>query len=658
MQMITKIFKKYQILELFTLKNPDKVAFVVITVTLLFLFILSLFRFPLYDERLYLHETGVMSAILNRGEWIGNYGIGVHGFIFKLPVAIIYLLTGPSVFVATSFHIILATLSCYLFYKILRDYLHLRGWAVLGLILFVTNYSFISWSITFHRETPVLFALLLFLSSFLAKKEPLILGFLLVLIFEAKEYVFFAVAASLVIWLILYHISKNKGHLLIAFKNVVKNGALLFTPSVIYLVLMLTTPLVPINMFATSLLGLNTNSTDYQLKHIVPNNYETREPSYSYTALSTYITEALNSPATVSDNTGIEPTSQAGESNRKNAIDVANTAMLAKILATPFGYLEKLFYLSSFSFQSTPVVILIPAMLLSVLLFSNWIKLRDYTLAFLPVFLWVYLGVYLIKVSHQRYLFPVLPMCLMFFIFFLRSLYVKKMSDKLLKRLATLLILAGIIMALYPNKDVDKKGFEVVTSSFFLILLLGYIRYKKRIFVVGITTLIALGTFSAAMYVSLEINQFAKSRIWGINGEIDRISKLLDDKDRIYINETGILNENWIYMVKFYRQDPALRPEWKWELLDRIPKADLLEPTPTANTFYDYPWKDTAALEKLIRDNQINKVVIVASTYGDIKFRKQDLLPELTQQNWLSLTQLTHLKNKDVYIFEVANQQK
>jgi len=140
-----------------------------------------------------------MSRLIKEGLWIGNYGVGVHGFLFKLPVALIYLLTGPSIFVATAFHVILACVSAYIFYKILKDNLKLKKWSLIGLLLFITNFQFMSYSITFHRETPILFALLLFTKLYLDKKSLLVQSLAILLILDAKEYVFPVVMLTLTI---------------------------------------------------------------------------------------------------------------------------------------------------------------------------------------------------------------------------------------------------------------------------------------------------------------------------------------------------------------------------------------------------------------------------------------------------------------------------
>lgn len=637
-----KTIKYYQRLEYIFFNNPDRTAYAIIAVSFISIFILSFFRFALFDERLYLHETAVMADILRRGEWFGNYGVGVHGSLFKLPVALVYLVTGPSVFVATFFHIILATASAYIFYRILRDHFHLRGWMVLGLLLFVTNYSFVSWSITFHRETPVVFSLLLFIYFFLTGKRTLILGLLLLLVLEAKEYMFFAVAVSIFVWLATTNAKRYGYNVLRTVEVTLAKGFQLFFPSAIYTLLMLTTSLIPINMFLTSLLGLNKNAINYQIKHIAADNYETREPSLVYSATTKELS-TLYQKTYKTDNTSVANHNDLPPKAKK----------LVRIVTAPLAYTEKLFYLSSFSFQSIPLIMLLPSIYVAITMFIQWREENKSPLMFVSIFLITYMVFYLIKVSHQRYLYPLLPITIAFFSLFVKRLYEDKLKHKQVRCLLATMTIVVLVMLAYPNSNTVKKFAELVTSSFILVLFYGYVLFKKRVLVVFSVLIISFVTLSISAYASLTKNQLSKSALWGVNGETQRIAESLDPNDKIYINETGITNENWVYMVNFYRADPALRPEWKWELSDWIPKKRLLKPTPNTFIYYNYPWENVASLRKLVQKSGINKIVLVKSTYGNIKFLKQDFITVLTFEDWLSLEKVVNLTNKDVYIFSV-----
>ena len=55
----------------------------------LFFIAISFFRDSRLDENIYIADSVEISNILKRGEWIGNYGIGLHGFLNKLLIGII-----------------------------------------------------------------------------------------------------------------------------------------------------------------------------------------------------------------------------------------------------------------------------------------------------------------------------------------------------------------------------------------------------------------------------------------------------------------------------------------------------------------------------------------------------------------------------------------
>lgn len=617
-------------------RDIEKTALIIVTATFFLLTILSIFRFALYDERLYLHETSLMSLLLKQGKWVGNYGVGIHGFLFKLPVAIIYILTGPSVFIATLFHIVLATLSVYIFFRILKDHTQLGGWVILALLLLVTNYSFISWSITFHRETPVLFSLLLFIKKFLEKKSPVILGLLLLLILEAKEYVFFVVVFSLIVWLFFYQVQTHKPKIIKIIKGFIADGFLMLAPSALYLVLMFATPLIPINMFDASILGLTKNSYLYQLRHIKTNNYETQKPSLVYQELVDTLGESTKKPQDK------VPTKKA-------------PVLLKKTLTTLLGYTEKLFYLSSFSFQSIPIIILVPSIVFSITSFLLWKKTKNLQLTFLPVFLWVYMTIYFLKISHQRYLYPLIPIIIIFFTLFIKRYYENKLSQKISKIILTFLSLFILVLILYPNENIYKKVFEVAASLAILIPLYVSRKYHRKALVACLALMIPLSTLLISISASIFANQMAKSVTWGINGETKTIAGLVKKDDVIYINDTGITNEMWLYLIKFYRQDPSLKPEWHWKLQDWVPKKKMLKQDCCTNTYYYFPRSDVASFKRAISSNHINKILIVASTYENVTFYQQDKIPELLKQEWLSLSEIRNLKNKVVYIFEVNN---
>ena len=284
-------------------------------------------------------------------------------------------------------------------------------------------------------------------------------------------------------------------------------------------------------------------------------------------------------------------------------------------------------------------------------MFLKWKKEFNYHFIFLSIFLWEFMGIYFIKISHQRYLYPVIPILLIFFIYFLKNLYENNIKDKQLKYIFVILSILILIFAIYPNNNFFKKIFELIASIIFLSQIYLYSRLKKRIFIVFSLLSISIFTLFVTLVASAFNNQLYNSIIWGNHGETCKISELFQPKDIIYVNGTGIENNKWMYMIKFFRQDPSLEKEWHWVLVNNLPKKKLLKEFCCQNTFVGDEWNNISEFKKFIKNNNIEKIVMVKSTIPSVLFYNQELIDQLMVQNWLNLDDVKSLKNKEVYIF-------
>ncbi len=221
------------------------------------LVILSFFRHSSADESYYLRETMLISELLKKGEWIGNYGVGLHGFLFKLPVALVFILLGkPSVFVATLFTILLNIFSLVLFYKLVKKFFNKKDYATWATILLSVTFHYFGTSITFLRDIPAVFTVLLFLYLFLTKANSWKIGISLLLMLDAKEHVFFTVAPVFGIYSVInnfYFINISNGWKKL--KNTLSEFFKGYFLSILWIVLMFTTSIIPINMFVASITG-------------------------------------------------------------------------------------------------------------------------------------------------------------------------------------------------------------------------------------------------------------------------------------------------------------------------------------------------------------------------------------------------------------------
>lgn len=612
------------------LTKQDKLALIIIIVNFILLSVISCFRYAVFDEKLYLHETIMMSEIIKQGQWIGNYGVGLHGFLFKLPVALAFMITGASTYVATFFHIILASATCWIFYKILAYNLNLKKWSIMGLLLLISNYSFFSWSLTFHREIPVLFALMLFTYFIINHKEKIFFnGLLLLLILDAKEYVFFIVLPVLFIYLFMMN-GEGKEKIFIRLLSTLKCFTLLLLPSMIYLVLMFTTSIIPVNMFNASLLGLTEGHLEYQVAHTLP-------------------AKALSDLSDYSNDNIIY-----------NKVSDVATSVSSNIKLIPlyiFGYFEKFLYISTFSFQGISLFVLIPSFISSLYIFKKW-KEDKKQLLFLILFFWIFIVIYMIRSSHQRYILPLIPFLAIFLIMGLITM--QKEWQKYHKfYFSTIIIslIALLVTVLYQDLTDLRVLFNVVSGFAILLLFVGFSYFKKsrKLLTKFILILIIGASLFINVYAMSSKNQIYKSLTWGINGEANKIVKMLSPEDIIFVDcKSGTISE-FTYLINFYRKNNFLPIEWHWKLDKNLVKRKLDAVKIRPNFYYEFEITDIVSFKSYIIENDINKVVLLKSDLEDQKFPLENYIEVLKKENWLKLTQTQQMKNKTIYIFEVID---
>lgn len=611
-------------------KKTDKKKLVIAIIILygILLSIIIRYRFAVYDEKLFLHETVMMSEILKDGHWIGNYGVGVHGFIFKLPVALIFMLTGPNIYIATLFHVILSMLTAWIFYRFLTENFKIEKWSIIAVIMLLTNYTFFSYSTTFHREIPVLFALMLFIYYLFKYQNRFLLhAFLLLLILEAKEYVFFALLLPISGYLFLLKY-KNLKTFLTSFLYTFKGMAIMLIPSVMYFILMFTTSIIPVNMFNASFFTLTTNA-DYQIVNTTTEN--------ALSDMSTYSNDNLIYKA-VEEKTSLAP--------------------IASILLLGLGYLEKLFYTTNFSFQGIPLIIIIISITSSIYLSIKWFK-SDRKLLFLPLFYWGYFFIYMIRPSHQRYLLIIIPIAIIFFLYFL-DLTINKWKEfkKYFYVTMYLCMIVTAISILYQNFLDLRELFNIFGTFVVTALLVGlyFLKKHRKLIINLIITFVVCASLFISSYALLTKNQIYKSNLWGINGEADKIAELFDPEDVVFADCKSSDESEFTYLINIYRANNYLPIEWTWEI-DRTMVRRKLDPVKVKEKFlYRITPEDTKTFRKYIKEYNINKILLLKSKVEGIEFPLERYIDVLKAKPWVKLDSVTQLKNKEIYIFIVDNE--
>jgi len=595
--------------------NPDIVFYIFMGLYFALMLVLAYFRDMVDDEALYYRETWLMSEVLKNGEWIGNYGVGLHGFLFKLPPALLFLVTGPSIDIVTIYNILIGMLTGFLFFKLLKSTLKNSWFAVFATVFMMTSFHFVLAMPTYLRDIPSLLMVVVFLYGVVKKWNRWWMSLVFLLLLDSKEYVFLVFAVFFVIWLF---ISSREVGFWKKIWDVFKTCVIVFLPSLVWMVLMFTTGLIPVNMYLASILGLVKGDLTYTLKHF---------------------SSDFNSENLVDGGSSVSLSNGEGK-----LVEIYNFVM---------SYLGKVLYPRSFSFISVPKVVIFPVVFSSVMLVWNYIKSKKKEFSifvFSALLTLVWLLFYIVRTSHGRYLLPILPFIgiILVYIFFFSD-FSKKQKNGLLIGTGLFVLLGFIFESSYI---LPKILIEV-----FLFVLLGFALLKPRLSIlkgifISLLSLFSLGVALLFSYTQGQINGYIN---WGRNREVDKIAQTLPRVKLFWGN--SFENRN---VLSVLNEEEKLETEWKWEFKENIPKNNYLKTM--GDVYSDYyqvsqdPISleyDFASLKKYIYQNDIEKAVILFSTKEE--FPSQYFIMDFLKFDWLELEQEVHLKNKIVYIFDVKD---
>ncbi len=584
------------------------------------------FQNNVLDDDFYLFETSILTHCIKNFQWFGNYAVGVHGSLFKLPVALIFLLTGPSLTIATIYNILLSCITLYIFYLILKKIFPNTIYPLLGTILFFCNFQFILNYPTYMREIPVTLSLLLLLYAILQKKSYWIVGLLLLLVIEAKELVFFMIVPGLTLGVL---ISEWSGLNIKSIWRYIKIYFKLFIPTLLYLLLMLFTSIIPLNtVIFTVIPGITEGGVEYQLKH-----FEKKAATQSIVRLQN--PEA----ATIQDI--VQP-----EVQEKKVEDQPILKSITKIWNTVVSYIGKFLYPRTFSFLSIPKIIFFPALLASFVLFKNFVKKKQSFFVILSLILWSFTSVYILRQSFDRYMFPITPVILIFFLKYLTDISKKRKMFILIFTVSSLLAMLGLLF------EAEYIMIKFVLNAVVMVMLIGYFLIPKEakndIFRFLTIALIGGVTFAVSIfyyYASGQLHQYIK---FGNDYEVHEVIKHFDKGEKILINDPG-----WDLLIGTYRGNRAYNPEWKWSLRDWVPRKKHLKMFDDVDS-YVISGKDVEEDREMVEEYGIEGVGLVVSKLEDTQFPYQDRLEGYMNIDWLELEEKVDLKNKELYIFKVT----
>lgn len=593
---------------------------------------LSLMRDARQDETIYLRDVAVMAECLRAGQWFGNEAVGLHGFLFKLPAALLFLITGRSVFVATLVTVAAACGVCVLAYRFLLRVVKSRAWAIAGTWMLAANFQFVRLTPTFTRDIPALLAVLLFVNAVMDRRNRWTIGFLLLLILDAKEYLFFMLLPSTTVWILvdeaMLRARKTVG------QYVASAGARLLAallPATAWLVLMFCTGVVPLNMFAARVLQLteggraDTATAQFNPALATRNLWKEEAPAGD-----------VESAASI----------HAGPSE-----PAAGFLSVARVATTATAYARKLLYPSVFSFDGIPQPVALPALAMSVLLFCRWFRLRDTRRMFLCLLLWTYLAVYLAMDSYPRYMLPVFPILITCFLEFLRGgIGSRRFAFGVL---GAALVFTGIGLC-FSGGSLPKK---IVVNGGLLVVMAGAVHAAGR----GTSRMKNLGLAVPAVTGGLcllaallntwrhPMGQVRNYRSFGYNRECERVMAQFGPQDRIWVNDAG-----WRHLNDFYRGEFPSNPEWEGKLKAWVPKKILLR-RHTLRKTSDFWWWTLEEFRVRAKEAGIEKVGLVVSHIPDRPFAYQEFREAFDTLAWLRMERETELQNKTLRIYRVVS---
>jgi len=634
--------------------NKNKLLILLLLFTFILGISLSLMRNPGADESFYLRETSLISQSIQKFQWFGNESVGLHGFLFKLPAALLFLVTGPSIFIATLTNVILGVGIIYLVYLIFLDFTHSMEWTLMGSFLMSTNVVFLHSLPTYLREYPALFSLLLLLYAVLKKKTDWIIGIIFLLLIDAKEGIFFITLIGYILWLFYIEILLKKKKF--AFRNVrdffVKTIKVT-SPALLYIGLMLFTGIVPLNVKLTQFIGGNYGGIPFFVQgqvQSVRNQYNNEikqvKPSESLGASTKVLNEIktkTTSPQKPDLTQSVSPLKQI--KNQKSL----SSKFLYKLTQNLSMYIQKIFYFRTFSLSSMPRFLIAIALVCSFLFLKLWRKQTEHKRLFFLFLFWIYLLIFILRASHGRYLLPIIPIIILFFIFFLRDV-IKRKKFAFLTILGTSLFISlgmafekeYVLMKIFINIVICAGLFLVYYSSQKNSSTLPLIR-RSFIFTIGIFAVCI--NLSASYLLPGQIGTFKK---WGYCAEFNKIANFFDEDEKIWINADSQLFRffrNELHIIFVEHDKSFFVKEW-------IPKQKMINWS-HKKTVYSFNLETQTQFFNRLKAENIEKIVLLVSTSEEpgFKFKNQDMLSEIQKMPFLNLQSRLELKNKILYIY-------
>ncbi len=593
--------------------------------TILFFFVaasvtLAVFRDAIADETIYIHETFLISELLKNGIWLGDYAVGLHGFLFKIPPAILFIFTEPSVFLLTLYNILFACLALYFFYKFLKEAFGWRYKAILALGLLMANFHFILSTPTYLREMPSLFVVSLLLYGIFKNWKPWALGLVFLLLLDAKEYLFLMFGLGYFIWILAKYFKVRN------LKNIFFESIQVYGFALLYIILMFTTSIIPVNMFVASIFGLISVGTEHVAGQFAVDSAtvnllkdEEVRMIYQFT-----ITEDMHI--------------------------IIQTVL--GFLNTILSYVGKLLYPRTFSFIGIPKIIILPATYMAFKILKS--KTENFKKT-LPILLLTFLAIYILRASHGRYLLPIMPLVAIYFIQFLHYPFEnKKEVIRILTAVFLFMAFGFYFETSYVIYKIAIEGLLFICIAISVLKPFAFSKYFYNFFQKVTIVFCIVAMFGASIMFTSTQGQISKYLLFGENREIKKIAEIIPEDENVWVNNTKSFE-----LMKAKVGDTYAWPEWKWDLAPFVPKKTLLK-AHGDQLLYNEFYTDPATFRNYLLENEITYVVFIKPTVDEKLFNHNYLsrsegiktIDFLKKDSAFVEKEVHNLQNKKVYLFK------
>jgi hypothetical protein len=596
------------------------------------------------DENLYLMETAIMADCLRSGQWFGNEAVGVHGFLFKIPAAVLFLVFGKSVYAATAVNVVISAVTILVACGVFRRILKSDWWAFVATLMLLVNFQFVKLTPSYTRDIPSMLCLLLVADAIARRRHHWWIGLLLVLLLDAKEYAFFLVLPAYGLWILIDEWDRRRdGQITGMARRVLARGTAAVLPAIVYLVLMFCTSLVPLNMFAANALGLGAGGFDnhafdrFNVGAATRNAWRRGGEIVKLEEEKRRIDERKRKQQKTAPDDHDWTAGPTIDRTKKDGPIV--------VLARYFG---KLFYPNLFSLDGIPKAVALPALVMSIGLFR---RRREDGAEWAPICMitWIFVLFLIFVASLPRYMIPVFPFLIMLYTQFLREGLTRGRWTALVIAAATAYGIAGIFH--HSGGHVHRLMFNVLLGlATAAAAIAATRRWRGSLLATACIVAIVCGTSATAM--TRYALHHRKAQVWnhktfGYNVELERILQEFGPDDRFWLHDV-----EWRELLHFYTGQRPATPEWRGPLKDWIPKKHLLHRYGEHRAF-NFWWKDDGKdFRNRLNAHRIDRVALVVSRVKKRKFFPyQEYLWWFKQEPWLQFEKQVPLKNKSLYLF-------